>query len=181
MADIATAYVQIVPSARGLKDSLDKELGGEGESSGKSTGASFVSAFKRTIAALGIGKIVTDGLKAALTEGGALEQSLDGVKTLFKDSAATVIANAEQAYQTAGMSANTYMEQVTSFSARLLQSMGGDTAAAASVADMAIRDMSDNANKFGTDIDSITNAYQGFAKQNYTMLDNLNNLGALAA
>lgn len=171
MSDIATAYVQVIPSARGLKELLKKET--DGEAPGKSTGNSFVSAFKRTIATLGIGKIVTDGLKAALTEGGALEQSLGGVGTLFKDSAATVIANAEQAYQTAGMSANTYMEQVTSFSASLLQSLGGDTAAAASVADMAIQDMSDNANKFGTDIDSITNAYQGFAKQNYTMLDNL--------
>lgn len=175
MADIATAYVQIVPSARGLKDSLGEELGGEGEKAGKESGKKFGAGFKVaaaaavTAAAATVGKIV----KASLSEGAALEQSLGGVETLFKDSAATVIANAEQAYQTAGMSANTYMEQVTSFSASLLQSLGGDTAAAASVADMAIRDMSDNANKFGTDIDSITNAYQGFAKQNYTMLDNL--------
>lgn len=175
MADIATAYVQIVPSARGLKDSLGEELGGEGEKAGKESGKKFGAGFKVasaaavTAAAAAVGKIV----KASISEGAALEQSLGGVETLFKDSAATVIANAEQAYQTAGMSANTYMEQVTSFSASLLQSLGGDTAAAASVADMAIRDMSDNANKFGTDIDSITNAYQGFAKQNYTMLDNL--------
>lgn len=183
MADIATAYVQIVPSARGLKDSLGEELGGEGEKAGKESGKKFGAGFKVaaaaavTAAAAAVGKIV----KASISEGAALEQSLGGVETLFKDSAATVIANAEQAYQTAGMSANTYIEQVTSFSASLLQSLGGDTAAAASVADMAIRDMSDNANKFGTDMDSITNAYQGFAKQNYTMLDNLNNLGALAA
>lgn len=175
MADIATAYVQIVPSARGLKGNLEKEIDGTGagESAGKEAGASFIGKMKTIIAAAGIGKLVTEGLKKSLGEGAALEQSLGGVETLFKDSAAIVVENAKQAYQTAGMSANAYMEQVTSFSASLLQSMGGNTAEAASVADMAMRDMSDNANKFGTDIDSITNAYQGFAKQNYTMLDNL--------
>ena len=95
------------------------------------------------------------------------------METLFKGSADTVIKNAEMAYKTAGMSANQYMENVTSFSAGLLQSLGGDTERAASVADMAMTDMSDNANKMGTDMQSIQNAYQGFAKQNYTMLDNL--------
>ena len=175
MADIATAYVQIVPSARGLKGNLEKEIDGTGagESAGKEAGTSFIGKMKTIIAAAGIGKLVTEGLKKSIGEGAALEQSLGGVETLFKDSAAIVVENAKQAYQTAGMSANAYMEQVTSFSASLLQSMGGNTAEAASVADMAMRDMSDNANKFGTDIDSITNAYQGFAKQNYTMLDNL--------
>lgn len=175
MADIATAYVQIVPSARGLKGNLEKEIDGTGagESAGKEAGTSFIGKMKTIIAAAGIGKLVTEGLKKSLGEGAALQQSLGGVETLFKDSAAIVVENAKQAYQTAGMSANAYMEQVTSFSASLLQSMGGNTAEAASVADMAMRDMSDNANKFGTDIDSITNAYQGFAKQNYTMLDNL--------
>lgn len=175
MADIATAYVQIVPSARGMKGNLEREIDGTGagEESGKKAGSSFISKFKALVAGAAIGKTVVDGLKASLSEGAALEQSMGGVETLFKDSAATVIANAKQAYETAGMSANAYMEQVTSFSAGLLQSMGGNTAEAASVADMAMRDMSDNANKFGTDIDSITNAYQGFAKQNYTMLDNL--------
>lgn len=175
MADIATAYVQIVPSARGLKGNLEKEIDGTGagESAGKEAGTSFIGKMKTIIAAAGIGKLVTEGLKKSLGEGAALEQSLGGVETLFKDSAAIVVENAKQAYQTAGMSANAYMEQVTSFSASLLQSMGGNTAEAASVADMAMRDMSDNANKFGTDIDSITNAYQGFAKQTYTMLDNL--------
>lgn len=175
MADIATAYVQIVPSARGLKGNLEKEIDGTGagESAGKEAGTSFIGKMKTMIAAAGIGKLVTEGLKKSIGEGAALEQSLGGVETLFKDSAAIVVENAKQAYQTAGMSANAYMEQVTSFSASLLQSMGGNTAEAASVADMAMRDMSDNANKFGTDIDSITNAYQGFAKQNYTMLDNL--------
>ena len=102
-----------------------------------------------------------------------LEQNLGGVETLFKDSADKVVENAKNAYKTAGVSANEYMKGVTSFSASLLQSLGGDTSKAADVADMAFRDMSDNANKFGTDMASIQNAYQGFAKQNYTMLDNL--------
>ena len=102
-----------------------------------------------------------------------LEQNLGGVETLFGDSADKVVENAKNAWKTAGVSANEYMQGVTSFSASLLQSLGGDTAKAADVADMAFRDMSDNANKFGTDMSSIQNAYQGFAKQNYTMLDNL--------
>ena len=102
-----------------------------------------------------------------------LEQNLGGVETLFKDSADKVVENAKNAYKTAGVSANEYMQGVTSFSASLLQSLGGDTSKAADVADMAFRDMSDNANKFGTDMASIQTAYQGFAKQNYTMLDNL--------
>ena len=89
--------------------------------------------------------------------------------------------NAEQAFKTAGMSANQYMETVTSFSASLIQSLGGDTDAAAKKADVAITDMADNANKMGTSIEMLQNAYQGFAKQNYTMLDNLNTMGALAA
>ena len=101
------------------------------------------------------------------------EQLAGGVETLFKKSSQSVINNASKAYQTAGMSANEYMETVTGFSASLLQSLGGDTQKAAEKADTAIRDMSDNANKMGTDIESIQNAYQGFAKQNYTMLDNL--------
>lgn len=106
-------------------------------------------------------------------EYGKLEQSIGGVETLFKDSADTVIANAKKAYETAGVDANRYMEQVTSFSASLLQATGGDTVKAAKTADMAIIDMADNANKMGTSIEMIQNAYQGFAKQNYMMLDNL--------
>lgn len=100
-----------------------------------------------------------------------LEQSIGGVETLFKDNANTVIESAKKAYRTAGISANQYMEQVTSFSASLLQSTAGDTKKAAAIADQAIIDMADNANKFGTSIESIQHAYQGFAKQNYTMLD----------
>lgn len=112
-------------------------------------------------------------LSASISEGAALEQSLGGIETLFKDSADKVKANAAKAYQTAGMSANDYMELTTSFSASLLSSLAGDTSKAADVADMAMVDMSDNANKMGTNMEDIKNAYQGFAKQNYTMLDNL--------
>lgn len=126
---------------------------------------------------LNLGKQAVQGFaemsKAAMESTAALEQNMGGVETLFKDSADTVIANAKKAYQTAGMSANQYMETVTSFSASLLQSLGGDTEKAAAAADQAIIDMSDNANKMGTSIESIQAAYQGFAKQNYTMLDNL--------
>ena len=112
-------------------------------------------------------------MSASISEGAALEQSLGGIETLFKDSADKVKANAAKAYQTAGMSANDYMELTTSFSASLLSSLAGDTSKAADVADMAMVDMSDNANKMGTNMEDIKNAYQGFAKQNYTMLDNL--------
>lgn len=101
------------------------------------------------------------------------EQLVGGVETLFGESADTVIGYADKAYKTAGLTANQYMDTVTSFSASLLQSLNGDTAKAAEIADMAITDMADNANKMGTDMSSIQNAYQGFAKQNYTMLDNL--------
>ena len=113
--------------------------------------------------------IVAAGVKSYAS----LEQNIGGVETLFKENADKVIENAKKAYKTAGVSANEYMQGVVSFSASLLQSLGNDTAKAADVADMAFRDMSDNANKFGTDMSSIQNAYQGFAKQNFTMLDNL--------
>ena len=111
--------------------------------------------------------------KTALNSVGALEQNVGGVETLFGNTADAVIAAADRAYQTAGMSANDYMSTVTSFSASLLQSLSGNTEEAAKVADMAIIDMADNANKMGTSMDRIQDAYQGFAKQNYTMLDNL--------
>jgi len=170
---IAKAYVQVIPSAEGIKGKLTNVFNGEmpsaGQSAGGIFGSSLIGKIKGLIAAAGIGKMLADSLQA----GAALQQSLGGIETLFKDSASTVIANAEQAYKTAGMSANQYMETVTGFSASLLQSLGGDTAAAASAADVALRDMADNANKMGTSMEAIQNAYQGFAKQNYTMLDNL--------
>lgn len=111
--------------------------------------------------------------KQAIDNYGEYEQLVGGVETLFKQSADAVMGYAENAYKTAGMSANEYMTTVTSFSASLLQSMGGDTDAAAEKANLAITDMSDNANKMGSSMESIQNAYSGIAKQNYTMLDNL--------
>ena len=166
---VARAYVQIVPSADGIKGSITSALGGEASSAGQSIGGKLVNTIKGVIASAGIGA----ALGKALTEGAALEQSLGGVETLFKDSASQVIAAANEAYRTAGVSANDYMEQVTSFSATLLQGLGGDTEAAAGYADKAIVQMADNANKMGTSMESIQYAYQGFAKDNYTMLDNL--------
>ena len=116
-------------------------------------------------AATAIGALTT----AAVNNYAEYEQLVGGVETLFKNSADTVMGYAENAYKTAGLSANEYMETVTSFSASLLQSLDGDTKAAASAADMAITDMADNANKMGTSMEMIQNAYQGFAKQNYTI------------
>lgn len=167
--ELAKAYVQIMPSAKGIKGKITEELGSEASSAGKSAGMNIASCIKKTIAAAGIGT----ALKASLEEGGNLQQSIGGIETLFKDSADKVIESARNAYKTAGMSANEYMETVTSFSASLLQGLAGDTDKAAGVADMALTDMSDNANKMGTSMELIQNAYQGFAKQNYTMLDNL--------
>lgn len=167
--ELAKAYVQIIPSAEGIQGRIRKELEPEADSAGSSFGGKMVGMIKKVIAIAAIGK----ALSASISEGAALEQSLGGIETLFKDSADKVKANAAKAYQTAGMSANDYMELTTSFSASLLSSLAGDTSKAADVADMAMVDMSDNANKMGTNMEDIKNAYQGFAKQNYTMLDNL--------
>ena len=152
----------------------DKDLKSKMESVGKSVGAvgkSIGSAFVKGTAVAGgaIAGMVGKGI----SEYAKLEQSVGGVETLFKKSADTVIANSKKAYMTAGLDANTYMEQVTSFSASLLQSLAGDTKKAAKYADRAVVDMADNANKMGTSMEMIQNAYQGFAKQNYVMLDNL--------
>lgn len=167
--ELAKAYVQIIPSAKGIKGGIESSIGGEATAAGTSVGGKLVGAIKGVIATAAIGK----ALAATITEGAALEQSIGGIDTLFKESAEKVKKNAAEAYRTAGMSANQYMELTTSFAASLLQSLGGDTAKAADVADMAMTDMSDNANKMGTNMEDIKNAYQGFAKQNYTMLDNL--------
>lgn len=166
--------------AKGASDDV-KGLADESEQTEGRMGKVFS---KIGSAAAKVGKTIAVGLaaagaavvgvgKKALDSYADYEQLVGGVETLFKDSADTVIANSQKAYQTAGMSANDYMETVTGFSASLLQSLGGDTVAAAEKADMAIIDMSDNANKMGTSIESIQTAYQGFAKQNFTMLDNL--------
>lgn len=171
--ELGKAYVQIVPSAQGIKSALtemfDEETDGLGEQTGQSIGQELVGTLKNVIVAAGIGKIISDSINM----GGALQQSLGGVETLFKDSADTVKEYAAQAYRTVGLSANDYMEQTTSFAASLLSSVSQDTNAAAQLANMAMVDMADNANKMGTDMQDIQNAYQGFAKQNYTMLDNL--------
>jgi hypothetical protein len=152
-----------------MRDSISKELGGDAENAGKSAGGKITGAIKKMIAAAGIGAAI----KSALNEGAELEQSIGGIETLYKENADIMKKYAAEAYKSAGMSANEYMQNVTSFSASLLQGLGGDTAKAAEVADMAMRDMSDNWNKFGSDAASVQNAYKGFAKQNYTMLDNL--------
>ena len=171
--ELGKAYVQIIPSAKGISGMIQKEMGGEvasaGVSAGESLGSKMVGALKAVVVSAGIGKAIG----AALSEGAALQQSLGGIETLFKDSADKVKGFANEAYKTTGLSANAYMENVTGFSASLLQSLGGDTDKAADIANMAMIDMSDNANKMGTSMDSIQVAYQGFAKQNYTMLDNL--------
>ncbi len=167
--DIGKAFVQIIPSAEGISGNVRKALDPVADEAGESFGKKLFGKLKTLAGAMALGKVIGD----SLNEGGQLQQSIGGVETLFKDSADTVIANAQQAFKTVGMSANEYMQNVTSFSASLLQSLGGDTAEAARIADMAMVDMSDNANKMGTSLDSITTAYQGFAKQNYTMLDNL--------
>lgn len=171
--EMAKAYVQIVPSAQGIRaaltDVFGEETDGLGEKTGQSIGAQLVGTIKKVVAAAGIGKLISDSLNM----GGALQQSLGGVETLFKDSADTVKSYAAQAYKTVGLSANDYMEQTTSFAASLLSSVSQDTQAAADLANMAMVDMADNSNKMGTDMQDVQNAYQGFAKQNYTMLDNL--------
>ena len=172
-SDIGTAYVNIVPKAEGIKGMLTKQFSSAGDSAGQAGGLSLIGKMKGLVAGAAIGATVVAGIKKSIGEGAALQQSLGGIETLFKNSADTVIDNASRAYKTAGISANEYMENVTSFSAGLIKSLDGDTVKAAKTADMAILDMADNANKMGTDITSIQNAYQGFAKQNYTMLDNL--------
>ena len=156
-----------------LKESSAVDMSGlkSGLSAVGSVAASVALKVAEMAAALtaAMGALVVAGVKSYAS----LEQNLGGVETMFKDSSDKVIENAKRAYATAGVSANEYMQGVTSFSASLLQSLAGDTSKAADIADMAFIDMSDNANKFGTDMQSIQNAYQGFAKQNYTMLDNL--------
>ena len=171
--EIGKAYLKVIPTTKGVQKALKKDLNGEaagaGEDAGKRSGAAWVKGMAKVIAVAGVGKFIAD----SISQGAALQQSLGGIETLYKDSADKMIQYANEAYKTTGLSANEYMEQVTSYSAGLISSMGGDVDAAADVANMAMIDMADNANKMGTDMESIQNAYQGFAKQNYTMLDNL--------
>lgn len=198
---LGKAYVQIMPSAQGISGSITQALGGEaataGETAGKTMGGKLAGALKAAIAAAGIGKV----LQSSVTEGAALEQSIGGIETLFgaggrtleeyaqsvgqtvaeakaqystlMQSQQAMLDHADIAYAAAGVNADKYMEITTGFAASLLQSLDGDTVKAAEIADMAMVDMADNANKMGTGMADIQNAYQGFAKQNYTMLDNL--------
>lgn len=172
MAD-GSVTIEINGDSKGL----DKELNGISgkiKSGFSKIGSIAGTALKGVTTAVGVASTAIAGLGVASVNSYAdLEQNIGGIETLFKGSADKVIKNAENAYKTAGMSANQYMETVTGFSASLLQSLGGDTEKAADVADMALTDMADNANKMGTSMESIQYAYQGFAKQNYTMLDNL--------
>lgn len=177
---VETAFKDIKSKISEMKDNMPpavKGLGNIVSAAGKLAKITF-KATVASMAALGttavaVGKGVAKAVKASIEGFGDYEQLVGGVETLFKSSSNEVVKYANNAYKTAGLTANEYMETVTSFSASLLQSLNGDTAKAAQVADMAITDMSDNANKMGTDMSSIQNAYQGFAKQNYTMLDNL--------
>lgn len=176
-ATVGSAVVKLEFDGKGVNSTLnsvssnmEKKLGNAGQklaSAGKvALGTIAAGATAAAAATLTIGK-------AALKSYADYEQLVGGVETLFKDSASDIMKYASTAYKTAGLSANKYMEQATSFSARLIQGLGGDTKKAADYANKAIIDMSDNANKMGTDIGMIQNAYQGFAKQNYMMLDNL--------
>ena len=177
---VETAFKDIKSKISEMKDNMPpavKGLGNIVSAAGKLAKITFKATIA-SMAALGttavaVGKGVAKAVKASIEGFGDYEQLVGGVETLFKSSSNEVVKYANNAYKTAGLTANEYMETVTSFSASLLQSLNGDTAKAAQVANMAITDMSDNANKMGTDMSSIQNAYQGFAKQNYTMLDNL--------
>lgn len=196
MADVGSAYVTLMPSMRGFANDIKAQFGQAGNEGGKSFGSGLTTgilggsgAAKSALSSIGgaavtAGKLAVAGLGAvtgAVTAvGGAAlnayadyEQLSGGVETLFGSSASTLKGYADEAYRTAGMSANQYMTQATSFAASLVQSVGGDTAKAAEYANMAMIDMSDNVNKMGSDMQSVQDAYQGFAKQNFTMLDNL--------
>lgn len=218
--ELAKAYVQIIPSAKGINNAITKELEDalkDGEKKGSKFGGTLAKGIGVGLKSVGVlagaaattigagivkaSKGVLELSKNALTAYAETEQLVGGVETLFgaqgmslkeyadserktvdevsekyyslKNAQREVLGNAQEAYRTAGLSTNEYMETVTSFSAALVASLNGDTEAAAKKADQAIVDMSDNASKMGSDMESIQNAYQGFAKQNYTMLDNL--------
>lgn len=168
MSDIGKAYVQIIPKADGISGSISSVLDKESGSAGKSAGINIAGAIKGAIAAAGIGTVI----KSALDAGGNLQQSFGGLETLYGEAAEGAKKYAAEAAK-AGISANDYAEQAVSFGASLKQAFGGDTKSAMESANTAILDMTDNAAKMGTPLESIQNAYQGFAKQNYTMLDNL--------
>lgn len=176
MAEVGKAYVQIVPSARGIKGSITNALKGEsvsaGQASGVTVGNGLVSSLTKTLAVAGIGAAITKAISSSLSEGAALQQSFGGLDTIYGKASEAAKQYARDAAKV-GLSSNEYAEQAVSFGAALKQAFGGDVQKAAESANTAIMDMTDNAAKMGTPIESLQNAYQGFAKQNYTMLDNL--------
>ena len=177
--ELGKAYVQVVPTTEGISGKLSSAFSSEGSVAGEVFGATFGANMltgvvaKAASAAMQVGEVLVNTVKEAVNNYGDYEQLTGGVEKLFGNSADTVMQYAEEAYKTAGISANEYMEQITSFAASLVSSLDGDTKEAAVMGNQAVVDMADNANTFGTAIESIQNAYQGFAKQNYTMLDNL--------
>ena len=182
--ELAKAYVQVIPTTDNigdnLKDAFNVPAQEAGEEAGEKAGEGITSGIGGLIgkaaligAVVAVGKKIGDTLKESINQYADFQQLTGGVETLFKDSADVVTQYAQEAFKTSGLSANEYMETVTGFSASLISSLDGDTAKAAELANQAIIDMSDNANKMGTDIEAIQNAYQGFAKGQFTMLDNL--------
>lgn len=173
--ELGKAYVQIIPSAKGIKGKMEESISPEVSEAGRSSG----SLLGKTLAVSALGmaagqlKMLGSVARASISEGANLEQTIGGIETLFGTSADLMRSYAQDAFRTAGVSANEYMNQVTSFSASLIGSLNGNTAEAARQSDQIMRAMADNSNKMGTDIQAIQNAYQGFAKGNYTMLDNL--------
>ena len=165
MADLGTAYVQIVPSAQGIKGAITKEISGEAGAAGDAGGQSMGKRLISGLAKAGVVAAVGNTLKQAFAAGGDLQQSFGGLETIYGEAADQAKAFAMQA-ASAGISANDYAEQAVSFGAALKQAFGGDTQQAMEAANVAIMDMADNAAKMGTPIESIQSAYQGFAKQN---------------
>lgn len=177
-ASVGNAYLNVIPRVEGDAKSLGNKFGGELSGGAKAALGAGAVALGNILSNVitSVASTAGEQLSKAFWNYADYEQLVGGVDTLFKSSSQVVQENAKQAFKTAGMSANEYMENVTSFSASLISSLGGDTDKAAAVADKAIVDMSDNANKMGSNIQDITNAYQGFAKQNYT----INNLMSAA-
>lgn len=170
--DLGQAYVQIVPKATGISKQISNLVTPSSKAAGASAGSNIAGGIKKAIVAAGIGAAVVGVVKGAITEGGKLQQSYGGLETIYGDAAGAAKNYAAEAAK-AGISANDYAEQAVSFGASLKQAFSGDTTKAVESANTAIMDMTDNAAKMGTPIENLQNAYQGFAKQNYTMLDNL--------
>lgn len=172
MADLGKAYVQIIPKAEGISEKIKESVSPGAGKAGTSAGNSFVGTFAKIAGGAAVGAAVYKGMKAAIDEGAKLQQSYGGLDTLYGEASAAAKDYAMEAAK-AGISANDYAEQAVSFGASLKAAFGGDTEAAVEAANTAIMDMADNAAKMGTPIESIQAAYQGFAKGQYQLLDNL--------